>query len=420
MYLSETAGVVFSPPPPPECRQICGRRNNFFWEQANEETKKKRTAELRRLLYVGMTRAENELYITGSLEIKDSLSGSPQDTNTSDDFSLLIKKYIENKCEKNENDIKGDAVLNNDTLFGLLLPAIVCHIPENGLKKESSFFNLEEIKRLDADIIKTDEAKTKRPNNKKGLKKYIQDVNHFYENAEIIKTPVLYNNHITPAALRKTEDGKPDDITGKRIINKEFSGEACEDIFSSVDSILLRFSQNDDGKFNSGSFGTIAHICVEACLNEEEPIIPSNISSLLLPAELSILINAGKEIAARFVLSPLGKIAENASMRENEFSFRSLIKNKKGNEVFINGTVDLFFEDIDSIHIVDFKTDSSEKPWEHTAQMSCYYLAISTLFAEPLKKQCRIWLYYLRTGHALEMTEKVKQFNLEQRALDML
>ncbi|WP_461249083.1 3'-5' exonuclease, partial [Treponema sp. R6D11] len=83
VYLSDTAGLVLSPPPPLECRSISGKRKNFFWEQANEETKQKRTAELRRLLYVAMTRAEKELYITGSLKIKNE--------DETADFSIVLK-----------------------------------------------------------------------------------------------------------------------------------------------------------------------------------------------------------------------------------------------------------------------------------------------------------------------------------------
>ena len=177
--------------------------------------------------------------------------------------------------------------------------------------------------------------------------------------------------------------------------------------------------QRDDDsneRFNFGSFGTIAHVCVEACLNSEEPVIPSNIAGLISPAEYTTLLEAGNKIADRFAASPLGIIAKRATFRENEFSFRSIVKNKKGKEIFVNGTIDLFFEVDSVIHIIDFKTDSRESPGEHTAQMTSYYHAISTLFANPSKKQCRVWLYYLRSGHAVEMTEKTKQFHLEQRA----
>jgi len=414
VYLSDTAGLVFSPPPPPECRSISGKRKNFFWEQANEETKRKRTAELRRLLYVAMTRAEKELYITGALNIDDK--------GETGDFSLVLKKHIEEQCKGKENYIEGDTILNNDTIFGLLLPSIASHIPDNGLKKDSSFFNLEEIPVLtEEDLKKRETCLYGITNDQNGLNEFLEKVSPFYEGKEIIKTPILRKSHITPVSLKKINEESKETAGRESSINEEFSGVKSKDVFRKVDSILSRFSQSDDEtseKFNSGSFGTIAHICVEALLENVEIVIPSNISGLLNEDEFNILLEAGKKLARRFVASPLGKIAQMAKFRESEFPFRTLLKNKEGKEIFINGTIDLFFADKNAVHIVDFKTDSTEKPWEHTAQMACYYQAILNLFAGPVKKECRIWLYYLRTGHAVEMTERVKAANIEQRAFE--
>jgi len=423
VFVSDNTGIVFSPPSPPVFREYSGKRNNFFWEQASNEIKQKRTAELRRLLYVGMTRAENELYITGSL---DMITDEGQN-----DFPRLLKKHIESKVNNKNNYIEGDTIINNDTLFGLLLPAIAPHIPDpshDGAQEKSCFINIEEIKFLSQEYLKNEETKiTSVKNDQESLNNFIKKVNYIYKNAQIIKTPFLYDNHITPVSIKniksingKKENEKPDadDILGRgAYINRDYSGRESNDVFLKVDSILKRYSKNgeeNNEKFNSGSFGTIAHICVESYLNGEEAEIPANISGLISPPEMTALLDAGKKLAERFVSSPLGEIAKKTNLRESEFTFRSIIKNKKGGEVFINGTVDLFFEDTEAVHIVDFKTDSSEVPREHTAQMSCYYNAISSLFAVPLKKQCRIWLYYLRTGHAVEMTEKVMKFNLEQ------
>jgi len=355
--------------------------------------------------------------LTGSLEINDK-------TET-EDFSLKIKSYIERKCEDNENPISGDSILNNDTFFGLFLPSIAAHIPSDGLKAGSSFFTLDAIPLYTEDYIKNQETKELSfSNDQRGLNDYFKKVESFYQRAERIQTLCLRDNHITPVSLRNRDEDSGDETadgaSGRGVLfNREFSGEKSDDVFEKVDSMLVRFSQTADEyseKFNSGSFGTIAHICVEAYLNGKEAVIPSNIAGFLSPAEADAFLAAGKELACRFVRSPLGKIAEKAKLRESEFSFRSLIRNKAGNEVFINGTVDLFFEDVDSIHVVDFKTDSKETPAEHTAQMACYYQAVSALFALPAKKECRAWLYYLRTGHAVEMTQRVKQFELEHRA----
>jgi ATP-dependent helicase/nuclease subunit A len=421
VYLSKEAGLVFNSPVPPSCRPVSGKQNNFFWQLASDETKRKRTAELRRLLYVGATRAEKELYITGSLKIKNSGLNS--------DFSRLLKNHIEKKCADNESFINGDTIINNDTFFGLLLPSIAWHIPsedqKTGITSGSKFFNLEEIPVYTEDYLKKQDAKNRSfANGQNGINEFIAKTESFYQNAEIINTPVLYDNHKSPASLQnKEKDG--DDICAEDLlpgrgffINRTYSGKKSDDVFKKVDSLLAGFSQSNrenNEKFNSGGFGTIAHICVEALINHKEPLLPVNISGSLTPSQMKTFLKAGMELARRFIDSPMGRMAGSSKLKESEFPFRNIIKNKEGDEVFINGTIDLFFENEGSIHVVDFKTDTREAPKEHVAQMACYYHAVLSLFAVPLKKECRIWLYYLRTGHAVELTERVKQFNLEQR-----
>jgi ATP-dependent helicase/nuclease subunit A len=409
VYFSDETGIALNPPVPEECRKITGKRNNFFWQKANEETKRKRTAELRRLLYVGMTRAEKTLYITGSLDISYpdiSYLDLKNETKT-DDFTILLKNHMESKCADNENYIEGDSIINDDTFFGLLLPATVPHIT-------SGFFNLEEIPVYTEEYIKKQELRTTGfSNDKNGLNKFINKTTPFYEKAKIIKTPVIRYNRITPVSL----ESKP--LPGINFtINKEYSGENARDIFDKVDLMVNRFLQNENNneeKINSASFGTIAHICVEALLNGSEPVIPAVISGFLTPLETDILLKAGKELAELFIDSPLGKLAQNSKLRENEFSFRTLVKNKAGDEVFINGTIDLLFQNNGTINVVDFKTDNIEKPEDHLTQMACYYQAVCALFA---KMEYRIWLYYLRTGHAVEVTDEIANFNLEESVFE--
>jgi ATP-dependent helicase/nuclease subunit A len=432
VYDTGNAGITLNPPLPQRCSAIPGLKRNFFWERSLAEEKGKRTAELRRLFYVAMTRAENELYLTGCLGIgnkgKTSAAGGSHDEGA-DDFSLCMKNFIDEKTRKaaGKNSIPGDAILDDDTFFGLCLPALAAHIPVEGPNTKPSFFCVEHIPIYTSRYIQETENRGYFfQNDQKGLNAFLQTAGPFYQGAEIIRTPEIRSDHVTPTSLREPEL-PPDYETGTNAawrfaperfsVSSEFSGDNADDVFGKVDTMLDNYAAkegDDREKFNSGGFGTIAHICVEAILNEKEALIPPKLAGFLSSKEADMFLAAGKELAIRFVRSPLGKIAHSAEFRKSEFPFRSMLHDSLGKEVFISGTVDLLFEDEQAIHVVDFKTDSKEDPREHTAQMACYYRAVSGLFAEPAGKRCRIWLYYLRSGHAVEMTEKVKHLSLER------
>ncbi|MDR0324305.1 MAG: UvrD-helicase domain-containing protein, partial [Treponema sp.] len=282
VYFSDETGIVLNPPAPAVIRSISGGQNNFFWQKVKEETKRKRLAELRRLLYVGMTRAGKELYITGSLDIKNQ---------GEDNFSLKLKKFTEEKCADSKNYIDEDAVLDNDTFFGLLLPSIASYIPPEGLNAKLAFFNLEEIlPYTEEEIKKKAEKTTSLTNDQKGLNEFFDKKEPFYQKAELITTPVIHDNHKTPVSLQMEEGSSAEDnSTGsKNYISREYSGENSILVFKKADAILFGFQRNkseDTEKFNAAGFGTIVHICVEARLKGKEPVIPAKIACLLNPEE---------------------------------------------------------------------------------------------------------------------------------------
>jgi ATP-dependent helicase/nuclease subunit A len=272
-------------------------------------------------------------------------------------------------------------------------------------------------------------------NDRKGLLKFLATAEPFYQKAESITTAEIINDHRTPTSFHSAyADGKNASAiaAGEFKNSAEFSrgeprpmvsvansGAESADIFEKVDIILKRFLQKEKS-FSPADFGTIAHACVEALLNKREAFIPAHLGGHLSLTEADTLLAAGKSLAERFLQSPLGKIAETAETRKSEYQFRSLIKNSTSNSntnindttkgLFINGTIDLLFIEGNTVHVVDFKTDSSENPAEHIPQMAFYYRAASELFDKA--KTCRVWLYYLRTGHAVEMTGEAKNFNV--------
>jgi len=88
----------------------------------------------------------------------------------------------------------------------------------------------------------------------------------------------------------------------------------------------------------------------------------------------------------------------------------------EGRTIAITGQIDLLFgEDTNSndagpVTVVDFKTDRIENPEDHYAQLAAYFRAVEDIFARPVS----VWLYYLRSGRAVDVTEAVKRLSLEK------
>ncbi|WP_010253956.1 UvrD-helicase domain-containing protein [Treponema primitia] len=412
VYDAGPGGISFNPPMPPECFGISGVKRNFFYEQSSGEEKRKKTAELRRLLYVAMTRAERELYLTGSLDLGE-------DENEEKDISLRLKAFVDEKRAGSDtaDRIAGDTILDNDTFFGLFLPALADHIPQEGLQTTPSFFSLESIPvYTDTPVNSPRQQGAVFYNDRRGLAAFLKEAAPYYDKIgeeNSIITPEIKNNHRTPTLFHFESDPAQFSYT----IDKDNSGEKAVEIFAAVDDILKRFAAKgkaaglDPGAeaFTPADFGTIAHACVDALMNHETPAIPAKLGGPLSPQEADTLLSAGIELAKGFLESPLGQSALSAPLRKSEFRFRSL-----NGAIFINGTIDLLFEDDRVVYVVDFKTDSVEEPGEHLAQMAFYYRAAMDLLGKPHGKDCQLWLYYLRTGHAVEMTDAAKNLKLEE------
>ena len=73
------------------------------------------------------------------------------------------------------------------------------------------------------------------------------------------------------------------------------------------------------------------------------------------------------------------------------------------------GQIDLLFEEAGEVVVVDFKTDRIEKPEDHYGQLAAYYQAALDIFGKPAS----VWLFYLRSGRALDVTAAVKSLSLD-------
>jgi ATP-dependent helicase/nuclease subunit A len=420
IYYSSSHGLSFNPPLPPECAGLDKVKRNFFFEQDQAEERRKETAELRRLLYVAMTRARRKLFLTGGFPLGDGEGDLPSALATA------LEKKLEAKGRDNEKrgfqTLEGDSILDDGTLFGLLLPALLRDSAEGGQPGWPPCLTVGLIPPLTGQEIQNRErGGLPYPNTRPGLARFIRDASPRYGAAQVLHTPILRADHLNASAIGEETEG-PENRTegpenqaekagagpaGRWRHDPALSGPGAADIFARADPILRRGIP----ELGFAEFGTIAHLCVEALLSGQEPRIPPRLAGRLSPAEAEVLREAGIGVAERFLASPLGQEARQAPCRRSEYPFRSLWEGLNiagdsgptGGEtgIFINGVIDLLFEREHEVCVVDFKTDSVENPGEHIVQMALYERAARELRGKP----CRVWLYYLRSGRAVEITD---------------
>jgi ATP-dependent helicase/nuclease subunit A len=160
-------------------------------------------------------------------------------------------------------------------------------------------------------------------------------------------------------------------------------------------------------------FGTLVHGVLEGRLNGHPPTVPARIDSRLTEEKTRhSLLAIAETMADKFLSSSLGKRWAASNNRESEFSVITSVKVKE-KAIAISGQIDLIFEEADEAVVVDFKTDRVENPEDHFAQLAAYRQAAGDIFGKPAS----VWLYYLRSGNTVNITNEVKIISLEELML---
>ena len=107
----------------------------------------------------------------------------------------------------------------------------------------------------------------------------------------------------------------------------------------------------------------------------------------------TLLIEAASGLASGFFDSDLWRAASGSAGFESELAFTAL-REEDGKPVYVNGIIDLLFELDEYIQIVDFKTDRRIVPGEYDKQMEIYIDAAGEIYSKPVS--CS--LFYLRAG----------------------
>lgn len=142
---------------------------------------------------------------------------------------------------------------------------------------------------------------------------------------------------------------------------------------------------------------TVEGVLRQAALLRQKGFLTEEQEGLLLP-----------EPVAAFARSQLAKRMEQAGrvLREYEFSVLldadALLENgPAGEQILLNGAMDLVLFEEQGLTIVDFKTDrvtpgqEEARAGEHALQLSLYQKAAEAVFGRPVAEK---WVWFLRTG----------------------
>ena len=321
---------------------------NYFFSLAKSEEERMESAELRRIVYVALTRAIEEVYISGCMKKK------PDD------------------CVK---FCPGEGSLPKSTL-DVLSPAIAYFTAEDyeGMKP----FTFEEI--LPQVPLESSE-------NPKGKEESARHILSLMEKSTPIEKEEIALPYIYPSSLVNSET-----------VSASENENGTEEIpYGEIDSIIDSVKSGGTKKtaFSYDDFGTAAHAYIEAAVNKSDAEISERYFALLEGDKKKIrqLRKICVEMRNQFLKSETGKAALSAKWHRAEYAFHY-----KKEESIVNGKMDLVFRTDDGGYIiVDYKTNRHVHPEIYYGQLACYREALSQMTGCPMEK-IRCVLYYLRWG----------------------
>ena len=372
VYFSKEYGITINTPPIPS---LSDKTSNYFFNKIKENQSATRCAELRRIVYVALTRAIDDVYITGK---------------SSFDFS------------------KGNTYLpgsdsHPSTIYTVLLPILSQYTNDEGIA-ENGPFSLEQIDSVARNESYDKSASAYRKNDAESKDTFFASSSTLYENAPAIEKDIVPSPYRSPSQLHKTDDETTKSVSA--VTDAPFS-EINQIVESTRPNKASAATDNNDTalsdpKFRYSNFGTIAHAHLEAQIKGTKPDISERewIGLDGNNKKKEKVLEICEKMAYTFKENKLGKEAAASSWHKAEYSFRSTVAS-----YIIKGTIDLVFKNNDgSFTIVDYKTNQTIEPSLYYSQLACYREAVSSMLGCDTGN-IRCYLYYLRFGEAVDITK---------------
>ena len=326
-------------------------RASYLAEQTEDEEKRRELAELKRLLYVALTRAEHHLVLSG-VHTKNNLCA---------ERALLTMLF-------NALGLSPDGLSN---LAGPGYEARVVPIPD----LDRSEFAKRTMRGAGRDLCALDKT---------------------------------YQAAIRPAIRRRRAEytvTELNDLHRRTFPEREYGERARALPELSVDKLL----KTDQAR---ARWGTLAHRVLHDKLlgRYSAGLLAFSLRSGFEEGAFDSIRAEAERLADAFLASAWGKRWAGATEKESEFPFLFRYAFPQG-DYDVRGDIDLYFVEDDRAFLLDFKTDRSLNPLEYEVQLGIYRAALAALLNLPV----RAFLYSLRTGETIELPSGFSPDDLFER-----
>ena len=358
VYISRAWGLSVNAGSPEGAEGACG---NWCYAECRDEELSMARAELRRLLYVAMTRSEKKLVVTATLG-----KGIAVEDGDDAETALTPRATLELLSHKKDKR-KG---VREKSFLDLLLPAL--------LEDTATGVAVSTVPPMtDAAPSRAESARARHSRTATRRDRPVGEANPF-ERIPLAEYPCGPRRRYSASSLaEELAEGDGADA-GAFAGTSRGRAENRADREDPLNAALA------EAGVSATEFGTLVHAYVEARFGGREP-----------PRVPHSLAGAVAEMANRFLESRLGTLARSAPWRATEYAFLTEYRHE-GRTIVVSGQVDLAFESGGTVYVVDYKTDRLEEPERHAPQLSIYRKALADLRGKPVET----WLFYLRSGVA--------------------